>query len=75
MPSLDPYRNENWCEIPDSGEADVDAAVSAAKAAFLSPAWGKMPPTARGALLRRAGDLIAANADRLAEIEVATTAS
>jgi acyl-CoA reductase-like NAD-dependent aldehyde dehydrogenase len=29
MPSLDPYRNENWCEIPDSGPQDVDAAAEA----------------------------------------------
>ncbi|TFV49679.1 aldehyde dehydrogenase family protein [Bradyrhizobium niftali] len=34
MPSLDPYHNENWCEIPDSGPQDVDAAVAAAKTAF-----------------------------------------
>ena len=40
MPSLDPYRNENWCEIADSGEADVDAAVGAAKADhFVFTTW------------------------------------
>ncbi|MGE4167156.1 MAG: aldehyde dehydrogenase [Xanthobacteraceae bacterium] len=70
MPSLDPYRNENWCEIPDSGEADVKAAVEAAKAAFESLAWSDLSATARGALLRRLGDLIAANAERLAALEV-----
>ena len=36
LPSLDPYRNENWCEIPHSGPQDVDAAVAAAKTAFQS---------------------------------------
>lgn len=70
MASLDPYKNENWCEVPDSDQGDVDAAVAAAKAAFHSPEWAKMSATARGALLRRVGDLIAENADRLAEIEV-----
>ncbi|MDN5843066.1 MAG: aldehyde dehydrogenase [Alcaligenaceae bacterium] len=70
MPSLDPFRNENWCEVPDSDEADVNAAVQAARTAFESPAWSAMTPTARGALLRRLGDLITENAQRLAELEV-----
>ena len=70
MPSLDPYRNENWCEIPDSSEADVNAAVVAAKTAFHSLAWANMSATARGALLRRIGDLVASNAQLLAELEV-----
>jgi len=70
MPSLDPYKNENWCEIPDSNIDDVNAAVHAAKKAFHSPEWANMSPTARGHLLRRVGDLIAENAGRLAEIEV-----
>ncbi|OWT61738.1 aldehyde dehydrogenase [Candidimonas nitroreducens] len=70
MGSLDPYRNEDWCEIPDSGEADVDAAVAAARSAFMSPEWKGMSQTARGAMLRTLGDLITENAQRLAEIEV-----
>jgi aldehyde dehydrogenase (NAD+) len=70
MPSLDPYRNENWCEIPDSDQKDVEAAVAAAKKAFRSSEWADLSATARGALLRRAGDLITANAGRLAELEV-----
>jgi len=70
MPSLDPYRNENWSEIPDSDEADVNAAVAAARSAFTSSEWGGLTPTARGALLRRLGDLITENAQKLAEIEV-----
>ncbi|WP_175701067.1 aldehyde dehydrogenase [Burkholderia ambifaria] len=70
LPSLDPYRNETWCEIPDSTAEDVDAAVKAARAAFLSPSWAGASATARGAMLRRLGDLITDNAQRLAEIEV-----
>jgi aldehyde dehydrogenase (NAD+) len=70
MPSLDPYRNENWCEIPDSGPEDVHAAVSAAKAAFQSPEWTGLSASTRGAMLRRVGDLIAENAARLADLEV-----
>lgn len=70
LPSLDPYRNEDWCEIPDSNEADVNAAVAAASAAFTSPAWGGLTATARGMLLRKLGDLITQNAQKLAELEV-----
>ena len=32
--SFDPSTGEVWARIPDSGEREVDAAVSAAKAAF-----------------------------------------
>jgi (Z)-2-((N-methylformamido)methylene)-5-hydroxybutyrolactone dehydrogenase len=36
---------------------------------FREPSWAKISATARGALLRKLADLIAAEADRLAEIE------
>src|SRR6185295_15851417 len=49
--------------------ADVDRAVAAARTAFVSPAWRGLNASARGALLRRFGDLVAQHADRLAEIE------
>ncbi|MBN3846145.1 aldehyde dehydrogenase [Paraburkholderia sp. Ac-20342] len=70
IPSLDPFRNEDWCQIPDSDEADVDRAVQAAKAAFASAEWGGLTATARGALLRKFGDLVGVHAQRLAELEV-----
>ncbi|RQR26534.1 aldehyde dehydrogenase [Burkholderia sp. Bp9142] len=70
MQSLDPFRNENWCEIPDSDESDVDDAVQAAHDAFVSSAWGGLTPSARGALLRKFGDLVSQHAQRLAELEV-----
>jgi aldehyde dehydrogenase (NAD+) len=55
--------------IPRGGKADVDRAVASAKEAFYSKAWRGLTATARGALLRRLGDLIASEANRLAEIE------
>ncbi len=70
LDSVDPYSNEVWCRIPASDARDADAAVAAAKAAFENGPWSKLTPTARGKLLRRLGDLIAANAERLAAIEV-----
>jgi aldehyde dehydrogenase (NAD+) len=70
MPSIDPYTGQAWCEIPECNEADVDLAVSAADRAFRSGPWSKLTATARGAVLRRFADLIAENADALAEVEV-----
>src|ERR1035438_1329130 len=70
LDSVDPYSNEVWCQVPASDARDVDAAVSAAKAAFEVGPWSQLTPTSRGKLLRRLGDQIAANAERLAAIEV-----
>lgn len=70
LDSVDPYSNEVWCRIPASDARDADAAVAAAKSAFEDGPWSRLTPTARGKLLRRLGDLIATNAERLAAIEV-----
>jgi aldehyde dehydrogenase (NAD+) len=67
--SFNPYTGAPWTTVPRAGKADVDRAVAAAKKAFLMPDWRRLTATARGALLRRLGDLAAAEADALAEIE------
>ena len=67
--SFDPYTGKPWALIPADGPAQVEAAVAAAKAAFRAPAWAGLTATARGKLLVRLADLIAANADRLAALE------
>ncbi len=51
-----------------AGEADVDRAVSAARAA-LDGAWGKTPGTERSRLLHALADAIVANRKELAELE------
>jgi aldehyde dehydrogenase (NAD+) len=66
--SVNPFTAQAWALVPRATKEDVDRAVSAAKAAFYGD-WRKLTATARGALLRRLGDLIAAEADRLATIE------
>lgn len=65
--SSNPFTGRDWATIPWGGQADVDDAVSAARSAFKE--WGTTPGVQRGALLHRLGDLIEANADRLAEME------
>lgn len=67
--TMNPYRGEVWAKIARGTAADVDAAVAAAQAALKGP-YGQMTATARGKMMRRLGDLVAENADRLAEIEV-----
>jgi aldehyde dehydrogenase (NAD+) len=67
--SVNPYTAEAWALVPRGTKADVDRAVAAAKSAFHDGEWRKLTATARGELLRRLAELIAAEADRLAEIE------
>jgi len=68
--SYDPYTAKPWSLVARGGAGDVDRAVEAAARAFEHGEWPRLNATARGALLRRLGDLVAANAQRLAEIEV-----
>ncbi|MCA1444170.1 aldehyde dehydrogenase [Ensifer sp. IC4062] len=68
--TFDPFLGKPWARIPRCDQRDVDAAVSAARAALEGAEWACMHPTRRGQLLCRFGDLIQQNADRLAAIEV-----
>src|SRR5215468_3876756 len=67
--SINPFTAQPWALIPRGGKADVDRAVAAAKKAFYGNAWRGLTASARGGLLRTLGDLVAVEADRLAEIE------
>jgi aldehyde dehydrogenase (NAD+) len=70
LDSLDPYRGEAWARIPQGCAEDVDRAVGAASRALREGPWSTMTASGRGKLMLRLADLVAANADRLAEIEV-----
>lgn len=52
--------------IPAGTTADVAAAVAAARAAF--PAWAGTVPAARGGILARAAELLAARAEHVARV-------
>ncbi|MDO8359617.1 MAG: aldehyde dehydrogenase family protein [Devosia sp.] len=54
--------------IPRGGKADIDAAVTAARAA-LTGVWGKTPAAERGRILARIGQKVLERADDLARIE------
>lgn len=56
--------------IAGASPADLDRAVAGARAALNDPAWRDLMPHQRAALLRRFGDLIDAEADALARIQL-----
>ena len=70
--SVDPFLGAAWASAADGDAADVDAAVAAARRALTGP-WGQLTGFGRARLMRRLGDLIARDADRLAEIETRDT--
>jgi acyl-CoA reductase-like NAD-dependent aldehyde dehydrogenase len=67
--SQNPYTGRPWALVPDGGPEDVDAAVAAARAA-LDGEWGRLTGFGRAALMHRLAELISANAERLARMEV-----
>jgi len=66
---VDPATGRSIGACAAAGPADVDAAVQAARAAFIDPRWRNMDPHAREALLHRIADLLAENAEELAAIQ------
>lgn len=71
--SIDPSTGAPWAKMSAASAADVDRAVEAAHRALRSGPWAAMTATARGKLLVRLGDLVVANADRLAQLETRDT--
>jgi aldehyde dehydrogenase (NAD+)/betaine-aldehyde dehydrogenase len=71
--SVNPATGETWALMPRAGADDVDRAVKAAHRALSDPAWRGLTATARGKLLYKLADLVAANAQKLAELETADT--
>ncbi|WAJ31606.1 aldehyde dehydrogenase [Antarcticirhabdus aurantiaca] len=71
--SLDPATGEAWAQMPEAREADVDRAVRAADRALREGEWPRLTASARGKLLYRLTDLVAENAQALAELETRDT--
>jgi betaine-aldehyde dehydrogenase len=69
--SCDPVTEQPWAEAPDSGPADVDAAVAAATSAYAS--WRRTLPRERADALLAAAAVLAAHAEELATLEVRDT--
>ncbi|MDT8999590.1 5-carboxymethyl-2-hydroxymuconate semialdehyde dehydrogenase [Paucibacter sp. APW11] len=69
--TVNPATQAVLAEVAQGGEAEVNAAVAAAKAAF--PAWAALPAPRRAALMRKLGELIAAEVPQLSATETADT--
>jgi len=54
--TVNPATQEVLAEVASGGEAEVNAAVAAAKEAF--PKWAGLPAPERAKLIRKLGDLI-----------------
>jgi acyl-CoA reductase-like NAD-dependent aldehyde dehydrogenase len=67
--SQNPFTGKSWAVLADATAEDVDRAVAAARAA-LDGEWGTTTGFHRAALLRRLADLVTADAERLATLEV-----
>jgi gamma-glutamyl-gamma-aminobutyraldehyde dehydrogenase len=67
--SLAPATGGVIAEITACGEADVDRAVRAARAAFGRGDWSRMAPADRKSVLLRLADLIEAHGEELALVE------
>jgi len=69
--TIDPANQEILAEVASGGEAEVAAAVAAAKEAF--PRWAATPQAQRARIMHRLGDLISARVPELAAAETRDT--
>jgi len=67
FPVLSPIDGSHLADVAAGGEAEVDAAVSAARRAF--PAWAALGPEGRAPILRRFAEGLLARAKDLAAVE------
>ena len=65
--TVNPATQEVLAEVASGGDAEVNAAVAAAKEAF--PKWAGLPAPERAKLIRKLGDLIAKHVPEIAQTE------
>ncbi len=73
LPVIDPSLETVIAEVPDASAADVDRAVSAARAAFDTGGWPQTTAQDRGRLLFKLANKIRDEAGPLAELECRNT--
>lgn len=67
--TLNPATEQLLCRVAEAEQADVDAAVAAARKAFEAPSWSAMSPHSRTRALLRIADKVEAHIPELAAIE------
>jgi aldehyde dehydrogenase (NAD+) len=68
FPAINPYTREAWASIPQASDAQVAAAVAAARDTFETR-WSKSSGAERARLLHRLAELLDADADRMGKLE------
>jgi acyl-CoA reductase-like NAD-dependent aldehyde dehydrogenase len=68
--SSNPADGSEIAMVGGADAADVDAAVEAAKGALENPAWRDLKPHQRALLLHRIGELLDADAENLARLQM-----
>jgi acyl-CoA reductase-like NAD-dependent aldehyde dehydrogenase len=69
FPTVNPATGETIVDVAEAGQADVDAAVRSARAAFEDGRWSSLSPRDRGQALLRLAGLIDTHADELQLLE------
>jgi 5-carboxymethyl-2-hydroxymuconic-semialdehyde dehydrogenase len=69
--TVNPANQQVLAEVAEGGEAEVAAAVAAAKAAF--PGWAARPQAERARIMHRLGELITARVPEIARMETDDT--
>ena len=67
--TYNPATGEVLAQVAEGDREDIDRAVKAARAAFESGPWAKMPPAARGKLIWKLADLIEKHLEEFAQLE------
>jgi phenylacetaldehyde dehydrogenase len=70
FPTYNPATGDVLARVAEGDKEDIDLAVKAARAAFENGPWRKMSASQRGRLIWKIADLIDANKEELAELEM-----
>jgi phenylacetaldehyde dehydrogenase len=69
FPVYEPSTGDIIAQVAEGDKADIDKAVSAARAAFESGPWSRMHPSDRARLIWRLGDLLEQHIEEFAQLE------
>ncbi|ROO88983.1 betaine-aldehyde dehydrogenase [Actinocorallia herbida] len=72
---VSPHTEEVIGRVPDGSEADIDAAVAAARRAFDEGPWPRMTPAERAEIVGRLSAIYAANVEPMAQLVTAEMGS
>jgi phenylacetaldehyde dehydrogenase len=69
FPTYNPATGEVLAHVAEGDREDIDRAVKAARAAFETGPWHKMPPAGRAKLIWKLADLIEQHLEEFAQLE------